>query len=207
MKKNTLLLLALLMGTCLSVQAQVKFGLRAGLNMTKTNLDTSVKSLFKSETSPGFFVGPSLEFTLPIVGLGFDVSALYDNRKLTIENSLGTSESTTIHNVSVPLNLHWNINILPGYGLYAATGPQVSWNIGNKLGGIFSTDYKLRNSTLSWNIGGGFNLGPQFQLGYTYNVGIGSTGELTNIKEGYDTFSKNSKLKSNTHQIHITYFF
>ena len=53
----------------LPAQAQVKFGLKGGLNISTLSFSQDV---VKGDNRTGFFVGPMVEFTLPVVGLGFD---------------------------------------------------------------------------------------------------------------------------------------
>ena len=87
-----------------SAQAQVKFGLKGGLNVTNMSLNSEV---FDADNQTGFFIGPTVKFTLPIVGLGIDASALYDQRdakillritahrlRVRLRISLSTSQST-----------------------------------------------------------------------------------------------------------------
>lgn len=60
-------------------QAQLKFGVKAGLNVSKASIS---KGVFSSDNRTGFFIGPMAEFTLPIVGLGVDAALLYDNKSV-----------------------------------------------------------------------------------------------------------------------------
>ena len=71
MKKifSTLVIMACLL-LAVPAQAQVKFGLKGGLDVSK--LDNKV-----GDNTTGFFVGPMVDVTLPIIGLGIDVAALY----------------------------------------------------------------------------------------------------------------------------------
>ena len=55
-------------------QAQLlKWGVKGGVNMTKIDWDGGYKG--NKDNSTGFFIGPMAEFTIPIVGLGVDLSA------------------------------------------------------------------------------------------------------------------------------------
>ena len=78
-----------------SAQAQVKFGLKGGLNVTNMSLNSEV---FDADNQTGFFIGPTVKFTLPIVGLGIDASALYDQRdaKITVEDNVRLRISLSI---------------------------------------------------------------------------------------------------------------
>ena len=68
----------------------VKFGLKAGLNVTDMHL--SSKMLEKSNQAGGF-VGPTVQFSLPLTGLGIDASALYDYRSAKVSD-IGGEELT-----------------------------------------------------------------------------------------------------------------
>ena len=65
----------------LSVGAQVKFGIKGGLDITDLKFKSEV---FNAENRRGWFFGPTLKFTIPIVGLGMDISALYNHRETTL---------------------------------------------------------------------------------------------------------------------------
>lgn len=56
----------------LPAQAQFKFGLKGGLNVTNMSFSKDVVDV---SNRAGFFIGPTAKFTVPIVGLGFDISA------------------------------------------------------------------------------------------------------------------------------------
>ena len=74
MKKifTTAVLAAAMLFSANSAEAQVKFGIKGGLNVTSMSLDSKV---LDAENRAGFFIGPTLKFTLPVVGLGIDASA------------------------------------------------------------------------------------------------------------------------------------
>ena len=65
-------------------QAQFKFGLKGGLNITDMSFSSDV---LESSNRAGFFIGPTVKFTLPIVGLGVDASALYDQREANVKGT------------------------------------------------------------------------------------------------------------------------
>jgi hypothetical protein len=72
MKKllSTLMVIACL-ALAIPAQAQIKFGVKAGLNVSKLHLS---KETLSSDNRAGFFIGPTAEFTLPLLGLGIDSS-------------------------------------------------------------------------------------------------------------------------------------
>ena len=69
-----------------SAQAQIKFGLKGGLNVTDMSLSRKV---FDADNQAGFFIGPTVKFTLPVMGLGIDAAALYDQRQAKVKGEVG----------------------------------------------------------------------------------------------------------------------
>lgn len=197
-KTITLILVAVAMMVATPSQAQVKFGLRAGLNVTDMFLD---KKVVKTKNRIGFFVGPTVKFTLPIVGVGIDASALYDQRETEIENS---KEKIKEQAVNIPVNLRYGIGLGSMASGYIAFGPQFALNVGNKDEKLLeNTTWKLDNSTFSINVGAGVMLMDHFQVGANYNIVCGKTGELE-IVEGVKTVLKG---RANAWQIHASYYF
>ena len=47
------------------VQAQLHFGVKGGLNLSKASFS---KDALKGDNQTGWFIGPMAEFTLPIIG-------------------------------------------------------------------------------------------------------------------------------------------
>ena len=76
----------LMVAVCLMMaapaQAQLHFGVKGGLNISKLSFS---KDAFKGDNKTGFFVGPMAEFTLPIIGIGADVAALYSQTDLGVD--------------------------------------------------------------------------------------------------------------------------
>jgi len=199
-----------LFATNTTVEAQVRFGIRGGLNLTKANFNSDD---FRSSNNAGFFIGPTLEAKIPVLGLGADISVIYDNKKTKIIKNEDSSasqdtESKTTNNIDLPINVRWNFGT-PYFDVYVATGPQFSWCIdGQKIKEIFGTSqYTIKSSVFSWNIGAGFSFAKHFRLGYTYNIGCGNTAEIQDSKDVSAAVEKNYNLKNNSHQIHLTYFF
>ena len=74
MKKVFALVVALAAIT-MSAQAQIDFGVKGGLNLSKMSAS---KDALNSSNQLGFFVGPTAKFTLPVVGLGIDGTEWYE---------------------------------------------------------------------------------------------------------------------------------
>ena len=95
-KVLTLIIFAFVMLFPVRSAAQLQFGVKGGLNITEMKLSDEV---FDSSNRNGFFIGPTLKFKVPIIGLGVDASALYDQREGKVEGENVKSKS-----LSIPVN-------------------------------------------------------------------------------------------------------
>lgn len=194
-----------------SAQAQVKFGLKGGLNVTNMSLNSEV---FDADNQTGFFIGPTVKFTLPIVGLGIDASALYDQRdaKVKVEGE-GESVESKIKNqsINIPINLRYGVGLGSTASLFLFAGPQFGFNVGDKNQSLFkdAAQWRLKSSTFSVNVGLGAMLLSHLQISANYNIACGKTGETT-VSEALgttaqDVFSKRGR--ANAWQIGLAYYF
>ena len=111
---------AILIASCcafiaLPAQAQVKWGIKGGLNMTKIDWDKLEKN---KDNMAGFFIGPMAEFTLPVVGLGIDAAVLFSQKGIKAEND-GAKQL----GLDIPVNLKYNIGLGSMLGIFIAAGP------------------------------------------------------------------------------------
>ncbi len=196
MKKSfKIIVLMLLVSTAAHAQLPIKFGLKGGLNITKVKFD---KDVVGTDNQSGFFIGPMAEFTIPIVGIGADIAVLYDQKKIEVDN-----EKETLKYIDIPINVKYTLGLGDMAGIYIATGPQFSFNVGDDK--ILKADtYKMKSSTFSWNVGAGVKLINHIQVGYNYNIGIGKTAELNGVGE---YLKEAGKMKNNSHQISVAYLF
>ena len=175
-------------------QAQVSFGVKGGLNITDMSLSSDVLS---ESNRTGFFIGPTVKFTLPIVGLGFDASALYDQREAKLEGNTFKQKS-----INIPINLRYTIGLGDMAGIYVAAGPQFGINVGDSEFKWNSTSsYELKKSNFSINVGAGVMLLSSLEIGATYNIACGKTGEVT-VGNALDVIKTNN----NAWQINAAYY-
>lgn len=204
MKKLKVFFLALVaVCTALPASAQFKFGVEAGLNASKINADH-----FDAKNRTGWFVGPKAQFTVPVVGLGVDAALLYSQKYMEInaeDNALQDATFTkNMPYLEIPINLKYNLGFSSLIGIYLATGPQYSWYLGGKSLTWDGVKYgSLETSSFSWNVGLGINALSHLQVGVTYNIALGQTGEVTGIVDA----AKTAKLKNNTWQVRLAYMF
>lgn len=187
-----------------SAQAQVKFGLKGGLNVTNMSLNSEV---FDADNQTGFFIGPTVKFTLPIVGIGIDASALYDQRdaKVKVEDD-GSSVESKIKNqsINIPINLRYGVGLGSTASLFLFAGPQFGFNVGDKDQKINeSSTWSVKNSNFSLNFGAGVTLLSHLQLTANYNVVCGKTSDAT-IEQ---LTNKEVRSRANAWQIALAYYF
>lgn len=194
-----LVALALLLGAQ-GAQAQLKFGVRAGIDVSKARPDASV---LESSNRAGFVVGPALNLTLPLTGLNLEAAALYHNRSVKLSDDYDRSASETLHSIDIPITAKYAIGLGSLASVYVGTGPQFGFNLGDES--ILKKSYSLKSSEFSWNIGAGVNLIGHLQVGYNYNIGIGKTAEADELGTYWEAVT--GGLKNNTHQIQVTYWF
>ena len=194
-----------------SAQAQVKFGLKGGLNVTNMSLNSEV---FDADNQTGFFIGPTVKFTLPIVGLGIDASALYDQRdaKITVEDN-GASVESKIKNqsINIPINLRYGVGLGSTASVYLFAGPQFGFNVGDKNQSLFKEkgEWRLKSSTFSVNVGLGAMLLSHLQISANYNIACGKTGETT-VSSALGELAQSAAKKrgrANAWQIGLAYYF
>ena len=184
-------------------KAQIKFGVQAGLNMTNVSTE-DLKASVKSRT--GFFVGPTVKFTLPVVGLSLDAAALYDQRQAELK---GNGEKLKSQSLQVPINVRYGVGLSSVVNLFAFAGPQFGFNLGNKSKELIkdATEWTLKSSNVSANVGLGATVLNHLQLTVNYNIQLGKTGELT-VKDGANAAWKTlTGGKANAWQVSAAYFF
>ena len=170
--KKTLLLMTMVLISIIPIEAQVTLGVKAGVNSTSLKINE-----MKSKNGIGFTAGPVLRVDLPLC-LGFDIAALYEQKKSKIDNVSIKQEY-----VAIPANLRLNLPLVAGSGIYLAAGPQVSFNVGDddfswKNTESYERNFQLKKSLFSLNYGAGVKLNRNVELGFVYNVALGKTGEM-----------------------------
>lgn len=188
MKKvlSTLFVAICCMAMAMPAQAQVSFGVKGGLNLSKMdgkvgNLDiNNVK-----ENSTGFFIGPMIEATVPIVGLGVDGAVMYSQRG---------SGDLKQQGIEVPVNLKYSIGVGDMAAIFFAAGPDFYFNLKDvDIAGIDKKDAQV-----GLNLGAGVKLINHIQIGVNYQFALGNSFKIMN---------SDVKNKLNTWQISLAYMF
>lgn len=185
-----------------NASAQIKFGLKGGVNVTDMSLNSSV---FDASNRTGFFVGPTIKVQLPLVGLGIDASALYDQREAKIKvGNTTTKETLRSQAINVPINLRYGWGLSSMANIFLFAGPQFGFNVGDKDQKITeSSTWSVKNSNFSLNFGAGVTLLSHLQLTANYNVVCGKTSDAT-IEQ---LTNKEVRSRANAWQIALAYYF
>lgn len=182
--------------------AQFKWGLEAGVNMSKIQVSGD-GGLFDSSNRTGWFVGPKAQVVMPVIGLGIDASILYSQKYMKLEADGEASPNKSLPYLEIPINLRYNYGFSSLVGIYLATGPQYNWYMGGRGLDFGDVSGSLERSTFSWNVGAGINLLSHLQIGLTYNIAMGETGQIRNVDGVVEAFD----MKNNTWQVRLAYLF
>lgn len=201
-KVISMLMVAVALMVAAPAQAQlIKFGVKGGMSFSKLDFDAKSVGDVK-DNSTGWFIGPMAEVTLPIVGIGVDVAALYSQTKLS-----GTHNDSDfdLKSIEVPVNLKWSFGMGSTLGAYLAAGPQFSFNVGDRS----DMFWDLKKNSTSFNVGAGLKLLRHLQVGVNYNFGLGKIGEyyLGAASSDIEKVNDYAKLKNNSWQVSLAYTF
>jgi opacity protein-like surface antigen len=192
MKTNKLFLtglIFLMIGS--SASAQLRFGLRGEMGVNKPSLK---KGLFSVENMNAFKVGPTMEFIVPLIGIGVEGSLLYSNEKMNVndEKEILIKEISS-HYIDVPVNLKYKFGIISPLKLYLAAGPYAQIKIAGdgseKLKDVFDgIDDKKFQAGL--NFGVGADIIKRIQIGFNYRMKL-TDDYSTNKPEWSDLLNDN----------------
>lgn len=201
MKKifTTIVLMAAML-VAIPAKAGINFGIKGGYNITNFSFSEDV---IAKDNQQGFFIGPSLKIGIPVLPIGFEIAALYDQR----DAKLG-GEKISQKSINIPINVRYELGLGDMAGIYVAAGPQFGFNIGDKSFNFDDVaDYKLKDSNLSINLGAGLRLVKHLEIGFNYNIALGKTGEINVIDGAGEALGINGNGKANAWQISAAYYF
>lgn len=174
------LVVAMAAGSAMPAQAQFHFGIKAGMNVDRLSFN---KEIMNSDNRAGFTGGIMAEFTVPLIGVGCDLSAMYVRR-----NSRFMKETKTVNNqrdyIDIPLNLKYKLS-LPGiskvFAPFVTTGPSVAFLTSKKY---IEQAYKNHSVDVAWNFGLGFELLRHVQIAASYGLGLTKALDMINLADG-----------------------
>lgn len=203
----TLALLAAGLFFAAPADAQVKFGVKGGLNVTDMHLNSEV---FDKSNQAGWYIGPTVKVSLPVTGLGVDIAALYDYRSAKVTDPSNEEVKVKQQSINVPLNLRYGIGLGSLASIIFHAGPQIGFNVGDKnFKWTDTSNYALKKSNFSVNVGLGVSIAKHFELTGNYNIACGKTADATVLKtvQNVAGTAVKSKSRNNSWQIGVAYYF
>lgn len=171
--KSILAILIALIGIG-TASAEFRFGLKAGVNVNHL----STKGLLQENNQAGWTAGLMTEFKVPLIGLCFDASLMYQRLNNDLDN----------HNfIDIPINIKYKFG-LPVVGKiispYIFTGPDFAFKLDKEaLNAI-----KTKTFQSAWNVGLGVELLRHLQIGASYGFGLNNILKASNgadVKNNY----------------------
>ena len=188
-----------------SANAQVKFGLKGGLNVTSMSFSEDV---FDASNKTGCCGGPMVKGTVPIVGCSFDAGALYDQKEADVKYKLG---KTTVRqkSINIPVNVRYGFGLSSLANAFLFAGPQWGINVGDKnFKWNETSSYSLKKSNFSVNVGAGVTLLSHLQISANYNIACGKSADASLVKAAEAlTNAGKDKSRNNSWQIALGYWF
>lgn len=182
MKKSVVLIVIALLGfMAVPADAQIKFGVKGGVNVSKASIS---KDVLATKNVTGFNIGPMVEFRLPIVGIGMDAALLYSQKGFKTQDGVVDKSMKTDY-LEIPVNFKWKVGI-PLAKFYLAAGPYINFRVaGDKIWeipGSMGDQLKSKSFGAGLNFGAGVELLSHLQLGFNY--GLGLTDDYKTLRVG-----------------------
>lgn len=193
MKKTfSILVIAAALLVTLPASAQIKFGIRGGANLVNMKFNNGT---FDKDNRAGFYVGPTVKFTVPIVGLSLDASALYDEKTAEVNG-----ETMKAQSIDIPINVRYGVGLGSVANLFLFAGPQFGFNVANDKSFYNSAkEWTWKSSNVSVNVGVGCTVLKHVEVKANYNIACTKSGEL-NDDSGISA-------KYNSWQLGLAYYF
>lgn len=175
MKPFTKLLTVMLLAVAsiVPVQAQFRLGVKAGVAVNSLKFN---KDVVNSDNRAGFTGGIMADFTVPVIGIGFDASVLYAARSVDFavagENGVTDVTKKTRSYIDIPINLKYKLG-LPIIGKvitpFLTTGPDFSFLLSKENMG---DAVKNKTFDFAWNVGLGVQVLNHVQIAGSYGFGL-----------------------------------
>lgn len=166
------------------------FGVKLGMDVSQLHFN---KDIFDSDNRAGFTGGVMCEFTAPLIGVGFDLSAMYVRRNTRFLSEMD-NENLSVNRdyIEIPLNLKYKLSIPAIERIirpFVTTGPSVAFLTSRKAVNSF---LKNKSCDVAWNFGFGVELFSKVQVAASYGLGLTKSLEAVGVMDnGVDIDGKN----------------
>jgi hypothetical protein len=181
-KKNLARLCAailLVAATAVPAAAQFRFGPKVGVAINSMSFNKD--AILSSDNRCGFTAGLMADFTVPLIGVGADLSVMYVHRSTEVlsesEDANVTDPAVTTMGydyISIPLHLKYTLSLpIAGNVIapYIFTGPNFAFRCSKEI----ISDYSSKKYDIGWDLGIGVQLFSHLQVGAGYTWGMTKT--------------------------------
>jgi hypothetical protein len=177
-------------------------GVKVGVNLAYSSTN---ENAMRSSNFTGYQAGPIVEFKLPVVGMDFDIAALYNQQGLKFKfHDIDFEERQST--LDVPVNLKFKFGLYESVWGYLTAGPYVCFKLkGYSFSSIpenIRNEFKNESFGAGINLGGGIELFEHLQIGINYRIGLTDDYKSLNSSTADDL-----KGKTKIWSITATYFF
>ncbi len=195
--KRFFVALAAIVAVGATASAQFAWGPRVGMEVNKLHFNNNIgNDLKNSDNRAGITAGLQVEFTVPVINLGFDASVMYVHRSKvdapvvdlgnTSMDAAGTTKKIGGDYIEVPVNFKYKLG-LPVIGKiftpYVFTGPSFAFLTSKQA---ISEAIQNKKVDFAWNFGLGIQLIQHLQIGASYGLGLTKTVEKVSGWTGTD---------------------
>lgn len=170
-KVITILCVVVLACLVMPVQGQLRFGIKGGVNISTVHFSSDI---IDPSNVTGFHIGPMIEASIPLMGVGFDAALLYSQKGMEVGPS-GLKEAIKVDYIDLPVHLKWKFG-LPIVKAYLATGPYFGFRVsGDKfwdVPGNVVSQVKAKTFGMGWDFGVGAEVLNHLQIGINYGLGL-----------------------------------
>ena len=188
--KKVILVLVLAV-SAIAVNAQARFGLKAGVNIATLGGD-DLEDVEGKKSNTGFYFGGLVNVPLS-TNFAFQPELIY-SAKQGIEFNDGAEVNINLGYINIPLMLQYMSS-----GFVAELGPQVGFNLTSKAkfdGEEEDFDDQIKGIDFGVNVGLGYITNSGFGFNARYNLGLSNIGE-----------ESDSDVKNRVFQVGFVYMF
>ena len=199
--KLGLLVVSLLILNVSVSSAQVKFGLKAGFDVSENKIN---KDILNAHNRLGFQVGPVMNISIPLIGLGVDAGLLYGHKQYDVKND-DEGDLSDYNYLMVPVNLKKSFSLLGTLGVFVKGGPYAEMKLSGGDFKFSDTTEKIKSKSfgMGLNFGFGVNIFSKLELGMDYRFKL-TDNYNDDTPQGLDYFTTK---KDKTWNVNLTYLF
>lgn len=172
-------IVAVVLMAFIPASAQFKFGPRLGVAVNSLHFD---KEVFNKDNQAGFTGGLQAEFTVPLIGVGGDVSVMYVHRSSKWMDAQNMPQTAKSDYIDIPLNFKYKLSIPAISSIiapYVFTGPDFAFLVSKEI----IDDFKSSKFDVAWNFGLGVELIKHLQVSASYGLGLTKALQAVDLKQ------------------------